>query len=278
MDVIKKIIREFFRGRVGLFLRQKLDVYPPAISLTYTEISSDLFIWRDPAVWDTFFNITHLGPILNPEYQSDYSVLILFNDANGVVLGQSELILKYGETALIDIFELSKGRIKMGEDGTFSIFHLADTKELFGDVRVCIAERGFVSYKKKNDQSHLRSYAHGNMNAVAYSSITKKSRCLGVFQKQKQFYRHQLSLGDAASVEIAIVNFLSVESKISIFEYKNNSRKHLKDIIIPSGGLRLLQSNTDFDLHSFVEFESNINFLRPVIFKHYENHFDVLHG
>lgn len=275
---IKKTIRELSRSPIGLFLRGKLNIYPPAINLRYSEVSSDLFIWRDPAGWNNYFNIAHLGPILNPNYQENYNAFIEFYDASGSKLGGKLVILVYGESKLLDINDLSEGLCKLGNNGTFAIFHLADIKAIFNGEKICIAERGFVSYKRKTDKSMLRSYSHGNTNAVAFSLKTHKSRRIGVLQKDKQYFRSQLNLDDSISSEIILVNFLEKNAKIKIFHYKNNKKEQLNEISIASGGLAILKSNDDFNLQYLVEFESKLNFLRPVIFKYYENHFDVLHG
>jgi hypothetical protein len=274
----KKTLREFSRSPLGLFLREKLNIYPPAISLRYSEVSSDLFIWRDPNDWDTYFNLTHLGPILNPNYQDSYEALIEFYDAHGKLLGDAKVPLIYGVNALTDIINLSSGKCTLGNSGTFAVFHLADKHAFFGDAKICIAERGFVSYKKRVDQSMLRSYAHGNANAIAYSMDNHKSRCLGVLQKSMHYFRCQLTLQDAVSSEIALVNFLDTDAEVGVYQYKNNTKEKLTHITIHAGGLALLKSGLDFDATCLLEFESRINFLRPVIFKHYQNHFDVLHG
>ena len=84
LNNMKKGIREFSRSPIGLFLRAKLNVYPPAINLRYSEVSSDLFIWRDPAIWSNYFNIAHLGPILNTNYQDSYYALVEFYDLFGI--------------------------------------------------------------------------------------------------------------------------------------------------------------------------------------------------
>ena len=134
------------------------------------------------------------------------------------------------------------------------------------------------TYKRKTDKSELRSYSHGNTNAVAFSLKTHTSRLIGVLQKDNQYFRSQLKLDDSVSSEIILVNFLKKNAKIKVFHYKNSGKEQLNEITIASGGLAILKSSEDFSLKYLVEFESKINFLRPVIFKYYENHFDVLHG
>jgi hypothetical protein len=275
---IKKVIREFSRSPIGLYLREKLNVYPPAINLRYSEVSSDLFIWRDPSIWNNYFNIAHLGPILNPNYQDSYNALIEFYDSTGSKVGSKQVMLVYGVNKLLDINELLIDMSKSGGNGTFAIFHLADIKAIFNGEKICIAERGFVSYKRKSDKSLLRSYSHGNTNAVAYSLKKRTSRRIGVVQKNKQYFRSQLSLDDAVSSEIALVNFLEKEAEIGIYQYKNGVKEKLKNVRINSGGLAIIQSDIDFDSKYLLEFESKLNFLRPILFKYYENHFDVLHG
>jgi len=278
LNTVKRQIREFSRGPLGLFLREIFNIYPPAINLGYSEVSSDLFIWRDPSIWDNYFNIAHLGPILNPHYQDSYDVLVEFYGSCGKLLGGKKLAVSYGENRLFNLSELSDGLCKNGENGTFAIFHLVDIKEMLNGERICIGERGFVSYKRKSDASLLRSYAHGNVNAVAYSLKTQTSRCIGVKQKNNLYYRAQLRLDDAISSEIALVNFLEKDTDITMYQYKGGLKEKLKSINVSSGGVVIIQSELDFDDRYIIEFESKVNFLRPVIFKYYENHFDVLHG
>ena len=275
---MKRRIREFSRGPLGLFLRETFNIYQPAINLRYSEVSSDLFIWRDPSIWENYFNIAHLGPILNPYYQDSYEVLVEFYDSDGELLGGKKVIVNYGENILFNLNELSDGLCKHGVNGTFAIFHLIDIKAMFKGEKICVSERGFVSYKRKSDASSLRSYAHGNANSVAYSMKTHTSRRIGVKQKKSLYFRTQLRLDDAVFSEVSLVNFLETDAEITIYQYKNGIKEKLKSINISSGGLAIIQSEIDFDNKYLVEFESKLNFLRPVIFKYYENHFDVLHG
>lgn len=275
---IRKTVREFSRSPIGLYLREKLNVYPPAINLRYSEVSSDLFIWRDPNAWNNYFNITHLGPILNPNYNKDYFALIEFYDSTGNKIGSKQVMLVYGLNKLLDINELLLDINKLEGNGTFAIFHLADINSIFNGEKICIAERGFVSYKRKSDNSLLRTFCHGNANSIAYCLKKHKSRRIGVLQKDIQFFRSQLRLDDADSSELAFVNFLEIETTIGIYQYKNGIKEKVKDIQMNSGGLVMLKSGLDFDSQYLLEIESKINFLRPVIFKFFKNHFNVLHG
>lgn len=273
-----KLFRVLSKTPVALYLRQVFNFHPPAINLKYSEVSSDLFIWRDVTLWDTYFNIAHLGPILNPYYKENYNAIIEIFDSNGIKIASRVVVLVYGESNLLYINDLLEGCDKSIANGTFAVFHLANVDAMFNNEKICIAERGFVSYKRKSDSSRLRSYAHGNANAVAYSINKHSSRRLGVVQKTVQHYRFQLSLSDALYSEVALVNFLSSDTLVSIYQYKNTSKVKLTEIKIPSGGLWVLTSLNDFNPEFPIEFQSTLNFLRPVIFKYYENHFDVLHG
>ena len=272
------LVRVVAKMPTVLFFRELLNFYPPSINLKYSEVASDLFIWRDVSNWDTYFNIAHLGPILNPYYKEEYSAIIELYDSQGSTIETKKISLVFGDSYLLSINDLLVTCKEKYTSGTFAVFHLANLTALFGNKRVCLAERGFVSYKRKSDVSVLRAYAHGNMIATGFCLIKNISRRLGVYQKAKKYYRQQLTLEDSLYSEIALVNFLSSDILVGLYQYKEHLKINLMEISIPPGGLTFLRSTSDFDLHFPIEIESNVEFLRPVVFKYYENHFDILHG
>ena len=275
---IIKLCRVAAKTPLFLYLRTLFDFYPPAINVKYSEVCSDLFIWRDVSSWDTYFNITHLGPILNPHFIKEYDAIIEVYNSHGNAVGRKKINLVFGESYLLYINDLLVDCKEKHTDGTFAVFHLVDLKELLDNMRVCVMERGFVSDQRKADISKLRSYTHANIHAVGFCLRKNQSRLLGVAQKTKKYYRQQLDLVDSFSSEIILINFLSSDALVGVYQYKENLRVNLAEIIIPPGGLTLLKSTSDFDPQFPIELESNMNFLRPVIFKYYKNHFDVLHG
>ena len=229
------LVRVVAKMPTVLFFRELLNFYPPSINLKYSEVASDLFIWRDVSNWDTYFNIAHLGPILNPYYKEEYSAIIELYDSQGSTIETKKISLVFGDSYLLSINDLLVTCKEKYTSGTFAVFHLANLTALFGNKRVCLAERGFVSYKRKSDVSVLRAYAHGNMIATGFCLIKNISRRLGVYQKAKKYYRQQLTLEDSLYSEIALVNFLSSDILVGLYQYKEHLKINLMKISIPPG-------------------------------------------
>lgn len=278
MQYFIRTLKFLAKTKLGIYVRYFLNIQPASMNLAYSEVSSDLFLWRDIHSYENFFNLSHLGPILNPFYTNSYMALVEVFDSEGFSLGSQEFKLKYGEAILLDINEIICRNDKYSKGGTFAIFHLVNIGLLFDNEKICVAERGLASYRLKSDISTLMSSVHGNANAIACCPKTKKIRLLGCFQKKLHQYRCQLDLGDALYTELIVVNFLSESLDVNVYEYRAHDRVMIKQFTMPPGGMVVLDSRFDFNFESIIEFESHLNFLRPVIFKYYSNHFDVLHG
>jgi hypothetical protein len=278
MKYIIRTLRYWSKSRLGIYIRHFLNIYPASMSLSYGEVSSDLFLWRDVNVYDNYFNLNHLGPVLNPHYTDSYKALLVIYDSDGIRLASQEFILEFGKANLVSINDIVPNNKKKIKGGTFAIFHLANLKIMFDNQKICLAERSIACYKLKSDTSDFMSSVHGNSFAIACNPTTMAIRLIGCYQKKLQQYRCQIDLSDSLYCELVVVNFLTKPLVVCVYEYCSDNKKKIKEFTMSPGGMVTLDSRYDFDINSIIEFESHLNFLRPLIFKHYTNHFDVLHG
>jgi hypothetical protein len=278
MKFIMRTLNFWAKTRLGIHVRNFLNLYPASMSLSYKEVSSDLFLWRDIDLYDNYFSLCHLGPILNPNYTDSYRVLVVVFDFDGYRMASRELTLEYGNVSLLYINEIIPESLNKTKGGTFAVFHLINLKKMFDNQKICLAERGLAFYKLKSDISDFMSSIHGNVYAIACNPMTRRIRLIGCLQKKLHYYRCQLDLSDALYCELVAVNFLTKPLVVNVYAYYADGKKKIKEFVLSPGAMVILDSRKDFHIGSIVEFESYLNFLRPVIFKHYENHFDVLHG
>lgn len=277
INKLNSFVFRFAKNNFSIFLRKILNIRYPAIDLQYNEVSSDLFFWKCSNEWETFFNIYHLGPIISPNFKESYNGIIEFYDKNGNIIHRSTIKLKYGKNNLLTLNKLLINLDLKDTYGTFSVFHDVPNNSFYKQNKICIAERGAVSYRKKNDGSLLRSYVHGNINASAMNIKTKNSRVVGLEQKKIFKYRFQLNLDDAVKSEIILINFLSRAASVKIFTYYDKKKKLIRENVISPRGCSTLFFD-ESKKNNIIEIESKINFLRPLLFKYYNHHFDVLHG
>jgi len=268
-----RLLRALANSRIGLRARHFTGMFPPAYPFLpdLDEVVSDLFLWRSDARWETHFDLCHLAGLVNPRMHRPYEVLIRLHDAGGGVIDTHIREVHYGTVQTLGLEELVGPR--QGH-GTFSVFHLVNAAEVFGTERTCLTERGYVSYRRRGDP--LRSYVHGNLYGAGCHPVTRRIRNLGAKSRRDQAYRPQVRLDDCEYAELALCNFSDESIEVAV-DAMNGGSKGGQYLLAPSASL-LLDTRSALAGCALASLRSKVAFLRPLIFKHYETHFDVLHG
>lgn len=268
-----RLLRALANTRAGLRARHFTGLFPPAYPFLpdLEEVVSDLFLWRNDAQWETGFDLCHIAGLVNPRLDHPYEVLIRLHDSGGAVISTHAREARFGEVQLLSFDELLDGRQGYG---TFSVFHLVSPREVFGEERTCLTERGYVSYRRRQDT--LRSYVHGNLYAVGCHPVTRRMRNLGAVSRNEQVYRPQVRLDDCLYAELALSNFTARSINVTVGPI-DGSAAGREFALAPSGSL-VLDTRDALAGWPLVSLHSRAAFLRPLLFKHYATHFDPMHG
>jgi len=124
--------------------------------------ASDLFPWFNIHNIQTYYQLFDHNFAHDPTSDSLSCFILILFSSQGELLSSVPITLA-SPTELICINEfIPKG---ISGYGTFSIFNLKPNT--FADFNSSVSERGYVSYSW--GESPLRSSAHGNLDAVAYT-------------------------------------------------------------------------------------------------------------
>jgi len=238
---------------------------------------SDLFVWRNSKHWKTFFELIDLPALFTQEGNENYVDFILF-DNNGNVLLKKKIQLLDSQRLTIDLdFFLNQVEQthKVGEFGTFAIFH-SYTPSVVQNLNAFISERGYVSYQYKN--APLRSYVHGNLDAISF--YKDKFKMLGGYSFLKRQYRLQYELCDSEFYEVVVTNPYARKVKVTCITklLNSNGSSWEESVIINSKGAYVFKVMVD-NLHpSKCVIISHLIMARPLIFRINQDQFDVFHG
>jgi hypothetical protein len=235
---------------------------------------SDLFIWRKTQEWETFFELWSLPSLFGDSDKHDgYVTFQLFN-AHGRPLAESKVSCAKGRRQTVRISDLLGNN--SSEFGTFAVFH-SNTPELVMKNGSFLAERGYVSYRYCG--SPLRSYVHGNLDAIARIS-SSKLELLGSAGALTREFRIQHELYEGSTYELAFVNpSLSRQSvQVELVSFPYSDYISCEEISLNSGEAKIVP--LQFSGHSKVRavIKSKLVMARPLIFHIYNNKLDVFHG
>lgn len=258
------------RARAVLNLNPAQDLKP----LSKSHIVSDLFVFRCSDDWSTELSLFNFPSYMYPDAMCQESCLLVFYDASGFEVGRKSYELASLEMKRISISDCIPKSIMLG---SFSVFHHSTLIERVKKQGSYITERGYVGYK--NNSSDLYSYCHGNMKALSKSVHQNRVRSVVGRSKVKLRYRPQLLISDSDSLELIYVNpSPSQESLLLKFFDKQHQIVEEHFVEIPKFGTYLHKiDNSERLIHTFENW-GRIVLWRPVIFKYYKTHFDVLHG
>ncbi len=235
-------------------------------------VFSDLFIWRKSSEWETFFELMDMPGLFSENEVGARPVSFVFFDKEGRVFHNKTLIPVTNARNFLNISKLIDGDI--GEYGTFAVFHDAtpDNIKIFGSN---LAERGYVSYRYR--EAPLRSYVHGNFDAIAHSA-NKSPQLMGGDGLRRREYHLQLLLDDHNVYEFLIVNTTSRLQKV-VFETRTRegSLCNTRVTQVQPGGNDLFKLVPEHREKRIVII-SRLIMARPLIFRIQDKKMDVFHG
>ena len=162
-------------------------------------VVSDLFVWRKGHGWRTFFELTDIASLFGQSSEPAVVRVFIFDQYGGFV-GESTFTAPRYSRLQVDISELAapcKDNV-----GTFCVLH-SGTPRIITNLGSSLAERGYVSYSR--GESALKSYMHGNLDAVSLSP-TGAIELLAGTSFLKREYRLQHDLKKNKSYDLAVVN------------------------------------------------------------------------
>lgn len=239
-------------------------------------VISDLFIWRSNNLWQTHFELLDIYGLISCDLasSSERNTNIVFFDKNGKFLFEKTLERNAFARNTLYIKALLKesnlSEEKIGEYGTFAVFHFID-QPIESDS--LLTDRGYCGYEYNN--SHFRGYVHGNFDAIAKSE--KKIEHLMGYGKLSRPYNLQHILRGPSTYDIALVNPTNISQKIKI-EIEKNGKTSFVNTVLSSGGLSITNIPLLESENARVKVISKMYMARPSIFRYTKESMDVFHG
>jgi hypothetical protein len=259
------------RVRVWTGVNPPINIRPRAADATI----SDLFPWRVDATWQTCFELLNLPSLLYPDARpTDRATLVLFG-ADGGTLSTHHFELAPFEARRIEIEPLLDG---VAGAGAFACFHAAPCLRALAQNGSHLSERGYVGFRRRGDR--LWSYVHGNQHVLARAPGRSAITPVGPASRRDWVYRPQLRFDDAAAFDLVYANPVDRPLTLSLRLFgPTGSTVGEREIALPVRGSAVIShSNAESGIIVRVESRAWCSFWRPVVFKHYESHFDVFHG
>ncbi len=236
---------------------------------------SDLFVWRNSDVWQTFFELTDIsGLFLDHEKMPGRYATFFFFDNEGAVLFERRLDLICNQRQTIDLSVfLSNSKCTFG---TFCVFH-SYTPKVVSDLGSFITERGYVSYRYNG--TPLRSYVHGNLDAISLWP-DKSMKMLGVNSFLPRKFRLQHELLGSALYEIGVVNPSSKVQHLScqILSSQSGEIWDIQKAVMLPRGTHVFQVKLEQSAVARVIINSHLVMARPLVFRINNQKIDVFHG
>lgn len=256
---MKSLVRKILSNRISILLRNTLNIKPVRISKYYLNENismSDAFLFRTDSSFKTILRFSDI-PNIFYDYK-ETSVEIKFYDFNNNFLKKKIIYpTKINNELIIDKFFLDD----LETYGHFYIFHNIND---FDNKNVSFSNRCYVGFSK-SDKNY--SFVHGNTyvkakdlkNGIISSNFSNIS-LLANFK-----YVLQENFSNIDYVELFFCNPTSKDLRLKINEKKINLLKNC---------------DQRFKLNdaSKIEIISNCANLRPIVFTHKGEFYDVHHG
>jgi hypothetical protein len=276
MYPIKNFLQILANLPVSIFLRNTLCIQPKYYKEPKLDSSvSDLFFWRSDKVWRTRFDFLNLPSVLHPDQNISDSITLIFHNQQGQTFHQEKITVPPLQKLIVQVEDLIGDNVGFG---SMACFH--ETSEDLQSIRqTCIVERGFVAYQRLTDNSDLWSYVHGAAYVLAKSPDQEIAQTIRRTLRRNTFYQPQLSFSDCDKFDLIYINPNDRDLEISVRALDLNSQilREESKVLPPRGVTYISFDNKDRAI-SRVENESRAHMCRPFILKHYETHFDILHG
>jgi hypothetical protein len=265
IQVVEKILRSPWTWRQALTGRPN-DLNAPI---------SDLFVWRNSAEWQTSFELIDIPRLfVDSEGDANTVVKLVFFDSSGQQFLSEEIVVLPAIRQTINLASYLRGANE--EIGTFAVFHKSVPLAITS-MGSYLAERGYVSYRYQG--APLRSYVHGNLDAIAQNTDGQLQVLGGSSFFQRQ-YRMQFELTPGSQYQLCIVNPTASEQKcvgrlVSIDGGRTLCSHPFK---LAPGGVHELTFQNEVKEHARVIIESHIIMARPLVFNIQNSKMDVFHG
>jgi hypothetical protein len=276
VKVLRGIFQPFLDNAIGDRLKSIIYSNPPWYIRPWTKdiTLSDLIPWRCDKTWNTRFDIMNIPSLVFPNNKPKDQALLVVFDRNGKELVRIKNTIDPFKTEPIIFNQI------LGDHtgyGTFACFHHAPSIQqdlLDGSYFI---DRQYVGFKRHGEP--LWNFAHGNVAALTHRPKAKKFGCLTTQPKHYAVYRPQIHLNDCRRFELIYANptLRKVDIIINFLDYRRQkiSTRHKQ---IPPKGLCIFEfDNIERNCVS-IEHKGPIELWRPIIFKYYNTHFDVLHS
>ena len=185
--------------------RQPLTYKPSAEGATV----SDLFVWRNSTIWETFFELTDLLSLFEESGNLSRQVTFVFFDNFGCKFLEKTFDLEQNLRFTLALSEII-GNVP-SQFGTFAVFH-SHTPNSICALGSHIAERGYISYRYRG--APLRSYVHGNLDAIARLPDLSL-QMIGGRGLRLRNYNLQYDLSNHGIYELGMVNPTSKKLRIA---------------------------------------------------------------
>ncbi len=264
------------RSYVEPVIRDVLDLEPVGSRdpRAWHHSVSDAFFWRSDAQFKTRFDLMNMHSFVLASPAVENSAYVVFFSAQGEEIHREHFELQPFEIRPVFIDEyLGAG----AGCGTFCVFH--DMAAGDWPFEYCISDRGYTSYKVGQDT--LWSYVHGCCNTLVMAHDPGSGRyyTLSRGSIKSRSYRPQLNLADCGRFEVLVSNPLQTDCSIIIKTLDGEGFQLQEfDCNLPSLGCGIVEVDNASGAVERIEVESRLFLCRPLIFKYYSSHFDVLHS
>ena len=233
---------------------------------------SDLFVWRNSEEWETYFELTDLpGLFEEPKSTVGHVVLVFFN-ASGQSFLEKVVEIRTGHRKTLALSTLI-GK-NHGIAGVFSVFHEHTPKRLQA-LGSYVAERGYVSYRYLG--SPLRSYVHGNLDAIARLP-DQSLQLLGGQSVRLREYNLQHVLEKQGRYELGIVNpTLKMQRIVCRTLSASGKMMGSQTTTLPPCGSHLFEVSPEH-VQQRIVISSRLVMARPLVFCIHNQTMDVFHG
>jgi len=273
---MRSLLSAWLDNPLGDRVRHLLGHNPPRVSrpMRKASVVSDIFPWRVDDTWETRFELMNVPSFLMPETAGPDRVEFQIFDSGGRLV----------HAFLKDVAPFTRVQIDLAEHlsghcgyGGFACFHAGGGAPGLKAAASHLCERGYVGFKRRHDK--VWSYVHGNQAALASPGWRGVPELIHGWAAGDQVYRPQLSFDDCLAAEIFLTNPTARRQAMTLnaLDAARNPVARRRAEIPPGGSILV-----DFDIRAYdiryVECVGRPNMWRPVVFKHYETHFDVLHS
>ena len=235
---------------------------------------SDLFLIRQNHLWQTEFELLNINALISGENRNmNWSdVEFWFFSSAGKIVGKKSVPFGEALKNTLKLSELTQSLTAI--PSTFAVFHSPyDSVQHLSNSY--IAERGYVGYEYSG--LGMKSYVHGNLDAVACADGTVEPLGNSGFLKRNYTVQHLLS-GDA-KYEFAFTNPTKKSQRIEMQRSELSDKwEKLSEVKIGAFGSDLFSYENDSDSKCVIRFRSRMYLARPVVFRTTRHSMDVFHG